>query len=74
MNTVRKPNLAEPLRAVSEGDKQGKPACCLALSFGLMLTAGALSDSGVRPPWGTAILPTAGLVVLCSVVRRGGVA
>ena len=42
---------AEPLRAVPEGDKQGRQARRLALGFGLMLVAGALSDGGVLPLW-----------------------
>ena len=69
-NTAQKLEPAEPLRAVPEGDKQGRQARRLALGFGLMLVAGALSDGGVRPLWGTALLLAAGLAVLCSAVGK----
>ena len=36
-----------------------------------MLGAGALSDSGVLPLLGTALLLAAGLAVLCSAARKG---
>ena len=35
-----------------------------------MLVAGALSDGGVLPLWGTALLLAAGLAVLCSAVGK----
>ena len=69
-NTAKKMDPAEPLRAVPEGDKQGRQARRLALGFGLMLGAGALSDGGVLPLWGTALLLAAGLAVLCSAVGK----
>lgn len=72
--TVAKMKPAEPLSAVPEGDKLGSPAHRLALGFGLMLGAGALSDGGVLPLWGTALLLAAGLAVLCSAARKGGAA
>ena len=70
-NTVKKMEPAEQLRAVPEGDNQGKQARRLALGFGLMLVAGALSDGGVLPLLGTALLLAAGLAVLCSAVGKG---
>lgn len=68
---VAKMKPVEQLSAVPEGDKPGSPARRLALGFGLMLGAGALSDSGVLPLWGTALLLAAGLAVLCSAARKG---
>lgn len=74
-NTARRlEKTAEPLCAVPEGDKLGRQGRRLALGFGLMLGAGALSDSGVLPLWGTALLLAAGLAVLCSAARKGGAA
>lgn len=70
-NTAKKMEPAEPLRAVPEGDKLGRQARRLALGFGLMLGAGALSDGGVLPLWSTALLLAAGLAVLCSAVGKG---
>lgn len=73
-NTVAKIEPAEPLSAVPEGGKLSSSARRLALGFGLMLGAGALSDGGVLPLWGTALLLAAGLAVLCSAARKGGAA
>ncbi|HJC13281.1 MAG TPA: hypothetical protein H9936_06240 [Candidatus Agathobaculum intestinigallinarum] len=72
--TATKIKPAEPLCAVPEGDKLSSSARRLALGFGLMLGAGALSDGGVLPLWGTALLLAAGLAVLCSAARKGGAA
>lgn len=70
-NTAKRlKNPDEPLYAVPEGDKLGRQARRLALGFGLMLGAGALSDGGVLPLWGTALLLAAGLAVLCSAVGK----
>ena len=70
-NTAKRlKNPDEPLHAVPEGDKLGSPARRLALGVGLMGGVGALSDGGVLPLWGTALLLAAGLAVLCSAVGK----
>lgn len=70
-NTAKKMEPAEPLSVVPEGDKLGRQARRLALGFGLMLVAGALSDGGILPLWATVLLLAAGLAVLCSAARKG---
>ncbi len=69
-NTARKLEADEPLRAVSADKRENRQARRLALGFGLMLVAGALSDGGMLPLWGTALLLAAGLAVLCSAVGK----
>ena len=64
------PRLAEPLCAAPERRGMDRAARRLALGFGLMLVAGALSDGGMLPLWGTALLLAAGLAVLCSAVGK----
>ena len=67
----RRPRPAAPLCAAPNRRGMDRAARRLALGFGLMLGAGALSDSGVLPLWGTALLLAAGLAVLCSAARKG---
>ena len=69
-NTARKLEADEPLRAVSADKRENRQARRLALGFGLMRVAGALSDGGMLPLWGTALLLAAGLAVLCSAVGK----
>ena len=66
----RRPRPAEPLCAAPERRGMDRAARRLALGLGLMLVAGALSDGGMLPLWGTALLLAAGLAVLCSAVGK----
>lgn len=67
----RRPRPAEPLCAAPDRRGMDRAARRLGAGFGLMLAAAALSDSGVLPLWGTALLLAAGLAVLCSAARKG---
>lgn len=67
----RRPRPAEPLCAAPDRRGMDRAARRLGAGFGLMLGAGALSDGGVLPLWGTALLLAAGLAVLYSAARKG---
>ena len=70
-NTVRKLEADEPLRAVSADERENRQARRLALGFGLLLAAAALTDGGYIPFAAAVPLLLAGVALLALAAKEG---